>query len=153
VDGVMSKVVVLENNGAQADGVMGKVAVLENIVIGNNGVIDANTAQVDGVMSKVVVLENNGAQADGVMGKVAVLENIATGNGATVTVNGNVSAHTITIQHGSTLTIDQGSITGPLDLIFGNNTMHIEEGAVLTHCTIEMVGDALNITQLNDGQI
>lgn len=89
------------------------------------------------------------------MGQNIALENIVIGNGANLTFNADVSAvHTIIIQPGSTITVaGQGSITGPTDLIFGNNTMHIEEGESLTHCTIEMIGDDLNITPLNGGQI
>lgn len=98
----------------------------------------AGASQVDTVIGKASALEGTGV-VDAVIGKALVLE-------------GDVNVPTITIQPGVIMTVDQSSISGPVDLIFGDQTLHIAAGHSLTHCTIEMVGDSLNITSL-DGDI
>jgi len=64
-------------------------------------------------------------------------------------IDGDVGIHipTITIQPGFNLTI-KSTIEGPMDIIYGDHTMHIEEVNSLSNCTIEMVGDTLDITPL-----
>jgi len=75
--------------------------------------------------------------------------NLIENNVANIAINGAVNAESIRINPGSILTIlAEGSINGPLDILFGENVMHLDADAVLNNCTIEVAGDQLQITQL-----
>lgn len=68
---------------------------------------------------------------------------------ANTTINGAVNAASIQIHPGAMLTIPAGgSIHAPLDILFGEHTMHLDADAVLSNCTIAVAGDQLQIEQL-----
>ena len=78
------------------------------------------------------------------------MENL-NGNNFVLDNNSSVHASSIVIQSGSRITVPAGSsINGLTNIIFGEGVLHLEEGDSLSNCTMEVVGDQLQITPLGE---
>ncbi|MDP4709340.1 MAG: hypothetical protein NWS20_05010 [Rickettsiaceae bacterium] len=74
-----------------------------------------------------------------------------TNEGTSISINAAVHVGAIKIFPGAVITIPaSNSISGPIDIIFGEDVMHLAENASLSNCTMEVVGDQLQITPLGE---